>query len=70
MEPTQAQRLNELTIPVCVFLGALDMADIKIAAEKYRSAGAEVVTFGKEAHLINMEDPKSFNKALTGFMEQ
>jgi pimeloyl-ACP methyl ester carboxylesterase len=70
LEPTQAQRLSELTMPVSVFLGGLDMADIKIAAEKYRSAGAEVITFGKAAHLINMEDPKAFNKALAEFLQR
>lgn len=64
MERTHAERLNELAMPVYVLLGTLDMADIKMAAEKFRAAGAEIVTFKKAAHMINLEYPQLFNLQL------
>ncbi|MFN8484765.1 MAG: alpha/beta hydrolase [Anaerolineae bacterium] len=69
MQPTAAERLSELRLPLLVVYGDRDVPYIQAAA-KYMGehiAGAQVVLMPDTAHLPNMERPDEFNQIVLNF---
>jgi len=64
-------RLHEISLPVCVVVGAEDPAAPPSASEAIhqRIAGSSLVTIDDAAHLSNVEQPEAFNAAMLGFLE-
>lgn len=70
MQPSAAERLSELKLPVLLIIGALDTPYI-LAAGKYmeeRIEGAKTVFIQNTAHLPSMEHPAEFNQILADFL--
>jgi pimeloyl-ACP methyl ester carboxylesterase len=70
MEPTQAQRLNKLTMSVRVSSGGSIWPISRLTWKSIAVQGAAVTTLGNAAHLINIEDSKAFNKVLAEFLSE
>ncbi len=64
-------RLHEISLPVCVVVGAEDPAAPPSASEAIhqRIAGSSMVVIDNAAHLSNVEQPEAFNAAMLGFLE-
>ncbi|MFN8474568.1 MAG: alpha/beta hydrolase [Anaerolineae bacterium] len=69
MQPTAAERLGELSLPLLVVYGDRDVPYIQAAAAYMGEhiAGAKVVLMPNTAHLPNMERPDEFNQIVLGF---
>ncbi len=69
MQPTAAERLEELRLPVLVVYGDRDIPYIQAAAKVMGEhiAGAKVVLMPNTAHLPNMERPDEFNQIVLNF---
>lgn len=70
LEPGSASRLHELSMPVLVLVGALDIAYMLAAAdvmvEKIRNA--RKVVMQNTAHLPGLEYPEAFNQIVLDFL--
>ena len=67
-EPTQLQQLPRLHTPILVITGKKDMKDIRMIAGAYRKNGAKLVVLPSAAHMVNMEQPDAFNRAVLKFL--
>jgi 3-oxoadipate enol-lactonase len=70
LEPPAIGRLDEIQIPTLAIVGDLDMPGIlEIVDSVIRNVpGAEKVVIQGAAHMVNMEKPKEFNKAVLDFL--
>lgn len=70
VQPGAGERLNELSIPVLVVVGALDTAYILAMADYMveRIANARKVVIENTAHLPSLEHPEQFNRILSYFI--
>ena len=70
LDPPAAERLDQLQIPVLVMAGEYDqpssVAGPKLLAD--RIPNAEFVTVHGAAHLLNLEQPDTFNAAVLDFL--
>jgi pimeloyl-ACP methyl ester carboxylesterase len=71
LDPPAAQRLHSIPAPTLIVVGALDDAEIRriggvMAAE---IPGAKRVTIEGGAHMLNMEKPAEFNRAVLAFLK-
>jgi 3-oxoadipate enol-lactonase len=71
IDPPAMQRLAEIDVPVLVMVGDADMPDMMTIADKLVQGigGARKVVI-PGAHMINMEQPQKFNRAVRQFLEQ
>jgi 3-oxoadipate enol-lactonase len=71
LEPPAIGRLGEITAPTLAVVGDLDMPGIleivDMVVEKV--PGAKKVVISGVAHMVNMEKPEEFNKAVFAFLE-
>lgn len=71
LNPPAIDRLGEIRVPTQIILGELDLAyyhDIaKILVE--RIANAQLHKIANSGHMVNLEQPDTFNKLLTDFVE-
>jgi 3-oxoadipate enol-lactonase len=67
---TQLQRLSEVKMPTLVMIGELDQPEIRAAADAAVKAipGARKIVYPGVGHIINMEQPKKFNRDLESFL--
>jgi 3-oxoadipate enol-lactonase len=67
-----AGRLAELRVPLLAIVGDLDMSDIhEIVAELVAKVpGARKVVVAGAGHMVNLERPAEFDRALTEFLRQ
>ena len=67
---TQLQRLSEVKMPTLVMIGELDQPEIRAAADASVKAipGARKIVYSGVGHIINMEQPKKFNRDLESFL--
>jgi pimeloyl-ACP methyl ester carboxylesterase len=72
LTPTAIARLAEVRSPTLVVLGDKDLPHIKeIAGLLARGvAGARLVTIPGAGHIINLDAPDAFNKALAAFLAE
>ena len=72
MEPPAAGRLGEIKVPTLVIVGDLDTSGVeeacKILARDIK--GAEKVVIPGTAHMVPMEKPAEFNKAVLDFLSR
>lgn len=68
--PDSVEMLSSIRVPTLVVVGEVDAltppADSQLMAE--RIAGAKLVTIPGAAHLSNMEEPDTFNRAVGDFL--
>jgi pimeloyl-ACP methyl ester carboxylesterase len=72
MDPPAIDRLTELTIPMLVVVGELDMPDIHEIADLLVAANpnAQKVQIKGVAHMVNMERPEEFNRVVSAYLEK
>lgn len=70
LEPSAADRLGEIEVPVLVMVGDLDepatVASCRYLADQVPDARFEL--FEGAAHMLNMEQPERFNRTLLDFL--
>ncbi|UCF32950.1 MAG: alpha/beta fold hydrolase [Phycisphaerales bacterium] len=71
-EPPAISRLGEIKVPMLIILGDLDMSDIHVIVDKLAKdvEQAQKVVMPNAAHMVNMEQPVAFNKAVLEFLAQ
>jgi pimeloyl-ACP methyl ester carboxylesterase len=72
LEPPAVDRLNELSVPMLVVLGELDMPDIHEIGDLLEAAdpNAERVQIDGAAHMVNMEKPEEFNRVVQEYLRR
>ena len=70
IDPPASERLRELTLPMLIVVGELDMPGIFDIANQIAAANAnaELVTIPDVAHMVNMEAPDRFNDLLLDYL--
>lgn len=68
--PDQAARLGEVSVPVLVLAGDLDLPEILGSASRFAAdiPGAEAATIAAAAHLPSMEQPEAFDRIVLNFL--
>jgi 3-oxoadipate enol-lactonase len=70
LDPPAVERLAEISAPVLVMVGELDLAEKRALASQLASAipaASEIVLPGV-AHMLNMERPEQFNRRVLSFL--
>jgi pimeloyl-ACP methyl ester carboxylesterase len=69
--PLAAKRLDEIKVPVLLVLGNRDVPQIKACIETLEKGirGSKKVVIEGAGHMVNMEKPEDFNKAMFAFLE-
>jgi len=72
IDPPAIERLEELTLPMLMVVGELDLPGIHDIANQVVAANpnAELVTIPDVAHMVNMEAPEAFNELLLGYLSR
>jgi 3-oxoadipate enol-lactonase len=72
MQPPSVGRLSEIRAPTLVILGALDTPDIKAITDSLvqKIPGARRVIIDDAGHMVNMEKPAEFNRAVLTFLRE
>jgi 3-oxoadipate enol-lactonase len=70
LDPPAINRLSEIKIPTLMIIGKLDMPDISDIADLIERdiVGAKKIEIDSVAHMVNMENPKEFNKIVHKFL--
>ena len=70
IDPPASERLRELTLPMLIVVGELDMPGIIDIANQIVAANpnAELVVVPEAAHMVNMEAPGRFNDLLLDYL--
>lgn len=70
LEPGSASRLHEVSVPVLVLLGALDIPYMRAAADIMieKIPNARQVIMENTAHLPGLEHPEAFNQIVLDFL--
>jgi 3-oxoadipate enol-lactonase len=64
-------RLGEISVPTFAIVGAHDVQDMHVVAERLeREIGAMRVTIDGAAHLPNLEKPREFDELVLGFLAE
>jgi pimeloyl-ACP methyl ester carboxylesterase len=69
-EPPQIERLGEIKAPTLVIMGELDIPEMGPATDAIRDgvAGAAKVVMSGCGHMVNLEDPETFNRVVLDFL--
>ncbi len=69
LSPAAVDRLAEIACPVLVIVGDEDLPHIKEVADLLadRIAGARLVTVAGAGHIVNLDTPRLFNRAVAEF---
>ena len=72
IDPPATERLGELTLPMLMVVGELDMPGILDIADKVVAANpnAELVKIPGVAHMVSMEKPAEFNELLLEYLSR
>ncbi len=70
LEPSESERLGDVTVPTLVVTGDQDVADIHSIADRLAAGipGAERATISDAAHLPSLERPEEFDRIVLGFL--
>lgn len=70
IEPPAARRLGQIKAPTLVVVGTRDVPDIQriVGMLEKGIAGARVVRIDGAGHIVNMEKPAEFDRAVLGFL--
>jgi pimeloyl-ACP methyl ester carboxylesterase len=68
--PAAAARLGEIKVPTLLVLGDRDVPQIKATVDVLEKGirGAKKVIVKDAGHMVNMEQPETFNEAVLGFL--
>jgi pimeloyl-ACP methyl ester carboxylesterase len=68
--PLAIQRLSEIRVPTLVIVGERDLPDIHKIGQMLETsvAGAKKATIAGAGHMVNVEKPQEFNKAVMDFL--
>jgi 3-oxoadipate enol-lactonase len=71
LEPPAVQRLAEVKVPTLLITGELDFSYTAAAAKLMLQEikGAKHLDIPGVAHMVNMEKPEAFNRAVLGFLK-
>jgi pimeloyl-ACP methyl ester carboxylesterase len=72
LDPPAASRLGEIRVPTLLVVGDRDVPEIQ-AIVKLLEKGiphAKKVVIARAGHMVNMEKPEGFNRAVLGFLSQ
>jgi pimeloyl-ACP methyl ester carboxylesterase len=71
-KPDAAGRLSEIHAPTLIIIGERDVPDIQAIVKKLASEvrGAKKEMIGGAGHIVNMEKPDEFNRAVSEFLNQ
>jgi 3-oxoadipate enol-lactonase len=71
LKPAPIERLGEIRVPTLVIVGEHEIPAILNTAERLEAgiAGAHRVVIPGAAHMVNMERPREFNRAVLEFLE-
>lgn len=66
------KRLNQINVPTYIIIGSEDGEDIKLIAEEYKQniLNSKKIILDDVAHLLNVENPKEFNKHLKSILNE
>jgi pimeloyl-ACP methyl ester carboxylesterase len=69
-KPAPATRLGELEVPTLLVIGDQDLPQIKATVETLERgiSGVKRVSIKGAGHMVNMENPADFNKAVLEFL--
>jgi pimeloyl-ACP methyl ester carboxylesterase len=69
-EPPQIERLGEIGVPTMVIMGELDIPEMGPATDAIRDgvAGAKKVVMSGCGHMVNLEDPETFDRVVLDFL--
>jgi pimeloyl-ACP methyl ester carboxylesterase len=69
-KPAAAKRLDEVKAPTLLILGDRDVPEIKATVEALEKgvSGSKKVVIKGAGHMVNMEKPEEFHKALLAFL--
>jgi pimeloyl-ACP methyl ester carboxylesterase len=72
LEPPAAGRLQEIRVPTLVMVGDLDVSSSIPTANRIAEgiAGARLIVFPGVAHMVNLERPAEFNRAVLDFLAE
>ncbi len=72
LAPPAAGRLGEIHVPTLVIVGDGDVSDVIETADMLARgiAGAQKIVVPGVAHMVNMEVPDAFNRAVLDFLDQ
>ncbi|HET7677912.1 MAG TPA: alpha/beta fold hydrolase [Candidatus Limnocylindrales bacterium] len=72
LQPPAAGRLGEVSVPTVVMVGDLDASGVQEAASRIADgvAGAGLVAFPGVAHMVNLEQPEAFTRAVLEFLAE
>ena len=70
LTPPAVGRLAEVRAPTLLILGTRDVPDIRRIVDKLAAEirGARKVTVDGAGHMVNLERPADFNRAVLGFL--
>jgi pimeloyl-ACP methyl ester carboxylesterase len=70
LKPPAAGRLSEIRVPTLVMVGDKDTADTQQPAHALAEGipGARLIVFPNVAHMVPMEAPDEFNRAVLDFL--
>jgi pimeloyl-ACP methyl ester carboxylesterase len=71
-KPVAATRLGEIKVPTLQVIGDRDVPQIKATVETLERGirGAKKVSIKGAGHMVNMENPEAFDKAVLGFLRE
>jgi 3-oxoadipate enol-lactonase len=71
LKPPAVERLASITVPTLIITGSLDFSYTQAAAKVMTRAipNAKHVSISDVAHMVNMEKPEVFNKAVLEFLK-
>jgi pimeloyl-ACP methyl ester carboxylesterase len=69
-KPAAATRLGAIKVPTLLMIGDRDVPQIRATVETLQRGirGAKKVSIPSAGHMVNMENPDAFNKAVLGFL--
>ena len=69
-EPPQIERLGEIRVSTLVVMGELDIPEIGQSTDAIKNgvSGARKVVMAGCGHMVNMEDPETFNRTVLDFL--
>lgn len=72
LDPPSLTRFHEITAPALVIVGNRDQPDILAGAHLIASgiSGARKLVIPNTAHMLNMEQPDAFNRAVLDFLTE
>lgn len=70
LEPPAAERLAQISVPTLILVGDLDLEEKQELASRLAAkiAGARKAVLPGVAHMLNMERPEQFNRAVLEFL--